>query len=221
MALATWWRGDALPHLPNLDTFTAGLTGDNCTLARLTGLTVEEIQTRRQAGHQPYLAYLGGVPVAYGWVATRRAGIGELGLEFNIPPLHRYLWDFITLPAWRGQGIYPHLLQAILRQEASHANFFWIIHAPENRPSGTGIFKAGFNPVGKLSIRRGGRPGLTPQGNGERALTGAALLGVPLCEQALSPCWHCGGAAYPAKPEAAACACHSSAPPADCLCVSG
>jgi ribosomal protein S18 acetylase RimI-like enzyme len=209
MALATWWPGDALPQLAPLTEFSAGPTGNEQLLAQLTGLTPAEIQHRQAAGHQPYLGYLAGEPVAYGWVATRQAGIGELGLSFNIPPLHRYLWDFATLPQWRGRGIYPHLLQTILRQEMNRINFFWIIYAPENHPSGSGIYKAGFTTVGQLSIHKTGGVGLTPLGERERALTGAALLAVPLRESGLSPCWYCGGAAYPASLAAAACICHS------------
>lgn len=225
MALATWWRGDPLPSLPTLKNFSVDTTDDLRTLARLTGLEPNELQGRMRAGHRPYLGYLAGMPVAYGWVATRRAEIGELGLDVSLPPLHRYLWDFATLSAWRGRGIYPHLLQAILRRELSQATYFWIIYAPENRASGSGIRKAGFSTVGLLSIHHTGHPGLTPQSDEQRARSGATLLGVPLRVAGLSPCWHCGGAAYPAQPSAMTCTCNAGRKPillprqASCLCV--
>lgn len=225
MVLATWWRSDPLPPLPKLDEFAVHPTADVRTLARLSGLAAEEIQTRLQAGHRPYLGYLAGAPVAYGWVATRRAAIGELGLDFPIPPSHRYLWDFATLPAWRGRGIYPQLLQTILRNEMRQAGYFWIIYAPENRASGAGIAKAGFSTVGLLSLQPTGRPGLTPQGDEQRARWGAALLDVPLLVEGLSPCWHCGGAAYPAPTNTTTCTCRAARKPlrlprqASCLCV--
>lgn len=225
MALATWQRGDPLPPLPKLDHFTTNETQDIHALARLTGLDTDEIRARLQAGHRPYLSYLAGAPVAYGWVATRRAAIGELGLDFPVPPFHRYLWDFATLPAWRGRGIYPHLLQAILQHQIRQAAYFWIIYAPENRASGAGIGKAGFATAGLLSIHRAGHAGLTPQGDEQRARAGADLLGVPLLVDGLSPCWHCGGAAYPAPPNATTCSCGSTPKPVilprqtSCLCV--
>ncbi len=192
MALATWWGGDTLPSLSPLAGFSAGPTHDEPTLARLNNLPPAEIRRRLRAGHQPYLAYLNETPVAYGWVATRQAEIGELQLNFTLPGIHRYLWDFATLPAWRGRGIYPHLLQAILTDESHQADHFWIIYAPENHPSGTGIHKAGLAPVGQLSFQRNGRAGLMALNRIDRASIGANLLGVPLLKRGLTPCWRCG-----------------------------
>ncbi|HUM69353.1 MAG TPA: hypothetical protein PLK31_10955, partial [Chloroflexota bacterium] len=207
MSLATWWRGDFLPALPPLNNFQVRKMQSEALLTGSCRLDGREIQRRLQQGHLPYVGLLGGVPVAYGWVATRRAAIGELGLDFRLPPLHRYLWDFATLPAYRGQGIYPHLLQGILLQELGVAHYFWIIRAPENGASGAGIHKAGFTAVGHLSLLANGRTALAVTADWERAAAGAALLGVPLVESSISPCWHCGGADYPAAAGAATCSC--------------
>jgi hypothetical protein len=160
---------------------------------RLNRLSLAEVRARRQGGHRPYRGLLQGTPVAYGWAATREASIGELGLTFRLPPGNRYLWDFATLPDFQGRGIYPRLLGAILAQESSSAERFWIIHAPENVPSGAGMHKAGLFPMGKLSFRLDGGVGLAPLGSPERAQAGALLLGVPLVEAVLAPCWCCGG----------------------------
>jgi hypothetical protein len=72
----------------------------------------------------------------------------------------------------------------------------WIIHAPENSPSGAGMTKAGLLPVGQLSFGSDGGVGLAPFEHLERAQAGAALLGIPLIESVLAPCWHCGGATH-------------------------
>jgi GNAT superfamily N-acetyltransferase len=207
MALATWWGGDPLPPLAPLAGFSAGPTRDEEILARLNNLPPAEVRRRLRAGHRPYLAYIEGTPVAYGWVATRQAEIGELGLNFKLPGTHRYLWDFATLPAWRGRGIYPHLLQAILTAERGQADHFWIIYAPENRPSGAGIHKAGLTPVAQLSFQKDGQAGLMPLDLKERAGAGANLLGVPLLEQGLTPCWRCGGTGRASEPAKLSCAC--------------
>lgn len=71
----------------------------------------------------------------------------------------------------------------------------------ENTPSGVGMSKAGLAPVGQLSFRVEGGVGLVPLGGTERAQAGANLLGVPLIEQVLAPCWSCGGATptYPSR----------------------
>jgi GNAT superfamily N-acetyltransferase len=193
MALATWWASDLLPHLPPLPGFEAKLFDDDVAVTQLNRLPLKEVRARRQAGHRPYVGFFEGTPVAYGWVATREASIGELGLSFQLPPGNRYLWDFATLPDWQGRGIYPRLLRAILEQELPEAGRFWIIHAPENLPSGAGMHKAGLFPIGQLSFRLDGGIGLAPLGSVERAQAGALLLGVPLVETVLAPCWCCGG----------------------------
>lgn len=192
MALATWWMGDPVVDLPQLADFAARPATDDVTLAALTSLPRAVVEHRRRAGHRPYVGYRGATAVTYGWVAARDASVGELGLTFALPPGERYLWDFATLPAWQGQGLYPRLLQAIVQAETTErAERFWIIHAPENLPSGTGMRKAGFEAVGQLSFRSDGRVGLLPLARRDRAQVGAALLGVPLFDDGLSPCWRC------------------------------
>lgn len=189
MALSTWWASDPLMDLTPLPSFQVQVETDDARLAAINRIDATEIMRRRQAGHRPYVGYLGGQPVTYGWVATREASIGELNLVFSIASDTRYLWDFATLPDWQGKGLYPRLLQAIVQAET--ADQFWIIHAPENLPSGAGMQKAGFQAVGQLSFQRDQRVGLVPFDLPERARIGAELLGVALIEDELSPCWRC------------------------------
>lgn len=189
MALATWWTSDPLIDLTPLSGFHVALAADDAQLAALNHIAVAEVEERRCAGHLPYVGYMDGTAVTYGWVATREASIGELNLVFPIATESRYLWDFATLPHWQGKGLYPRLLQAIVQVE--QAERFWIIHAPENLPSGAGIQKAGFQAVGQLSFQRDNSLGLIPFDLPERARIGAALLGVPVIESGLSPCWRC------------------------------
>lgn len=195
MAFATWWRGYPLPLLSPLSDFCATPTTDAGILAQLAHLSLAEVEQRLHQGHRPYVGWLEGQPVAYGWVATQQAHIGELDVTITLPPTERYLWDFATLPAWRGRGLYPRLLQAILRAEVAEAAHFWIIAAPENRASTAGIAKAGFTSIAHLSFQRMGEPGLIAIDGDERAAAAAALLQVPLLtadpQQALAPCWHC------------------------------
>ncbi|MFN8503392.1 GNAT family N-acetyltransferase [Kouleothrix sp.] len=198
MALATWWRCDTLPPLPPLAGFGAAVCDDAALLSRLNRITAGEVRARWRDGHRAYVAAQGGAPVAYGWVATRAAAIGELALKLALPVADRYLWDFATLPAWRGRGIYPRLLQAIMRSEAEAAERFWIIYAPENQPSGAGMRKAGFAPVAELSFDAGRQVRLAALGAPERARAAAALLGLALVGEPLAPCWCCQGGDEPA-----------------------
>jgi hypothetical protein len=196
MALATWWRGDTVPSLPLLPGFHVEASRDAQLIAHINQLAPNEVRQRMHTGHQPYLAYIEQALVGYGWMATQQASIGELGLHFTLPAAERYLWDFATLPEWQGYGIYPRLLQHILMQQSSTVERVWIIHAPENSPSGAGMTKAGLLPIGQLSFQSQGGAGLAPFEQLERAQAGAALLGIPLIESVLAPCWCCGGATH-------------------------
>jgi hypothetical protein len=98
-------------------------------------------------------------------------------------------------------------LQAIV--QAERAERFWIIHAPENLPSGAGMQKAGFQAVGQLSFQPDHTLRLIPFDQSERARVGAALLGVALIEDGLSPCWRCV--------DQIVCTCHHD--PAHCSCA--
>src|SRR5689334_21385040 len=196
MALAAWWRGDSVPTLSLLPGFRVEASRDAQLVADITRLALDEVRQRMYAGHQPYLAFVEQTPVGYGWMATQEASIGELGLQFALPATDRYLWDFATLAEWQGYGIYPRLLQHMLMQQSSTVERIWIIHAPENSPSGVGMAKAGLLPIGQLSFRSDGGVGLAPFESLERAQVGAALLGIPLIERVLAPCWCCGGATH-------------------------
>ena len=228
MALATWWQSDSLPSLPVVDGFHARVCDDDAPMAELNRIPIEEIRARRKAGHRPYVAYLDDAPVAYGWVATREASIGELELIIALPPRERYLWDFATLPAWQGRGFYPRLLQAIFHQEANEAERFWIIYAPENLPSGAGMRKAGFALAAELSFDADRQVRLAPLSAYERARAAAELLGIPLIDDPLAPCWSCqsaeaadtaSAACWPQSGEAAACNCAIERKPSAVLVV--
>jgi hypothetical protein len=189
MALATRWAIDPVVDLMPLPNFQVRLAEDNVLLAQINHIPIADVQARKRGGHRPYMGFIDKTAVTYGWVATREASIGELNLVFPIPVGDRYLWDFATVPEWQGMGLYPRLLQGIV--QAEHAERYWIIHAPENLPSGAGMQKAGFQAVGQLSFRQDGSVGLIPIELPERVQLGAKLLGVPLLEEELSPCWRC------------------------------
>jgi hypothetical protein len=196
MALWTGWPCDNLPQLRRPTQFTVGCDATVEELALLTSLSEHEINRRIQMGNVCYITSVGGAPVAYGWVATAGADIGELELLFRVDSGNSYLWDFQTLPEWRGRGFYPLLLQAILTSRGSDSQRFWIITAPENRASARGIEKAGFTLVAELAFTEHRRAGVVGgDSRDERALTGAKLLGLPLLQpseqRSVSPCWCC------------------------------
>ncbi|HEU5097403.1 MAG TPA: hypothetical protein VFU22_00045 [Roseiflexaceae bacterium] len=180
IVFSAWWSGDLKAELAQLSGFEAQLTTDYQLVAQMARLDLAEVEARVAGGHRPYIGRLSGAAVAYGWAGSNSASIGELGLEFAIPAGNCYLWDFATLLAWRGLGIYPRLLQAIMAREAAEADRFWIGHVRENSPSGHGVLKAGFQMAGATDCSAGRAITFTAAGASERAAACAALLGVGL-----------------------------------------
>ena len=217
MPLAARHRDDAVV-LP-MPALVVRRVTDAAAMAALQGRTVEEIDRRFGGGHRAWVALVGDAPAAWGWVATRVAEIGELPATFDIRDGERYLWNFVTLPAHRGRGIYPRLLDAIVRAESADAERFWVAYAPENHASGSGIRKAGFVDVAELSFDAEGRPALHDIVPGGATLA-APVLGLPVSADALAPCWRCiraGRVGMTCAPGRCACdyqrpeiACHAS-----------
>ncbi|HET8840079.1 MAG TPA: GNAT family N-acetyltransferase [Ktedonobacteraceae bacterium] len=182
MALGTWWTGDSLPNLPQLPAFSSGISTDLAFITSFTRLSARQVEARWHDGHHFYQAFLDETPVAYGWVATERGGVEEIQLAFRLPPRNRYLWDFQTLPPWRGLGIYPQFLQAILRAEQHLADCFWILYEPGNDVAARSISKAGFVFLGELVLVEERVSSIQLFQDDERAHIGAALLDLPIAQ---------------------------------------
>jgi hypothetical protein len=222
MSLLSFWIEDTFTSIPSLSGFSAGPALNWNELAEINHLSPAEVIDRRNDGHCPYVARMYGQPVACGWLASTKVSIGELDINVELPSDDRYLWDFATLPDWQGRGLYPRLLQSILEQEIQNAKRFWIIHAPENLPSGAGMSKAGFEFVGQLSFTVDGKVGLAPYADSaERARIGADLLQVPIIKSVLAPCWNCGGmiSKHPDKADADSCWPPKRSNGSGCCCV--
>lgn len=179
MPFATWWRGDPLPELPAVPSLSVGRVTRWDEARRVTGLTEDRVVRRFEEGHRVYVAFLADEPVAYGWAAKVAGGIDELDFSFVLPPGTCYLWDFVTRPAWRGRGIYPRLLQEILRAEDA-VNRFWIGYEAHNAASARGIAKAGFEVVGDLDVVDGRVTSFLVLADGERAQAAGELFDLPL-----------------------------------------
>ena len=190
MPFAARHRNDPTPELEPLPGLVVRREEDAAVMAALQGRTGAEMTRRFEAGHRAYVAWRDSAPAAWGWVATRTADIGELGSSFAIPAGERYLWNFVTLAAHRGLGIYPRLLEAIVRAEAREAERFWIAYAPENHASGAGIRKAGFVPLAELSFDAAGRAALRALLPGG-ARAASRVLGLPEAQEPLAQCWRC------------------------------
>jgi GNAT superfamily N-acetyltransferase len=216
MPFATRHRDDLMPMLPPLPGLTITRERRASAMAALQGRAPELMQARFAAGHRAYVARLNGQAAAWGWVAVRSADIGEMGTTFTIPSGERYLWNFVTAESHRGLGIYPRLLQAIVRAESVEAERFWIAYAPENHASGSGIRKAGFLATAELSFDSTGRPAIRAVVPGGGAAA-SRLLGIREADEALTPCWRCVRAGRPGMSCAeGSCRCDYQRPESGC-----
>jgi GNAT superfamily N-acetyltransferase len=128
---------------------------------------------RFDSGRHCYIGRIDGTLVTYGWVTFDEEDIGELGLSIRLKAGEAYIWNCATLPAHRGQRLYPALLSHIIRElHLQGLHRVWIGTDADNLPSQSGIALAGFQPVGDVVIRRGptmlrtwlrGRPGVPEQ----------------------------------------------------------
>ncbi len=192
MAIATFWKEDQLPILKEAEAVKARKTFEIPLLVCITGQTETEIERRFQTQNDAWILEYQQVPVAFGWVARSAAPIGELGQHVTVPEGQVYLWNFRTLPAWRGKGFYPLLLQAIMRQEiAGGTEKLWILTAPENIPSFKGVQKAGFSLVGELAYNEQNSVVLVPEEESDRVDAAAHFLNMPQVHTAVKPCWCC------------------------------
>ncbi len=179
-----WWRGDALPDNLGSADLTIQLDPPAPDIQQLTGLSDAALAERREHGNRAVIGHIGGEAVASGWSCAGRVEIGELGLDFQLPPGNRYVWDFVTLPEWRGRGIYPALIRAFLDAE-TEVERFWVGHDLDNSASGRGIIKAGFRAVGEVYAVEGAGPIFVADGIAAgRAVEAAELLGIPLLREA-------------------------------------
>lgn len=92
-----------------------------------------------------------GEVVSFGWVAYRDRAIGPIKLRDAIGRV--FLYNFHTLQAYRGRGLYPTLLLAmrhVLGRE--RATEFIIDVAASNSSSVKGIEKAGFAHIAAVDL---------------------------------------------------------------------
>ena len=215
MPLALRSSDDQPAPMPELPGLVVSRTVDANLMARLQQKPTSDMVRRLDDGHRAYVAFLNDEPSAFGWVATRTADIGEVGASLALATGERYLWNFVTLPSHRGLGIYPRLLDAIVRAESPEAERFWIAYAPENHASGAGINKAGFRNVAELSFDRGGRAGIRGLVEGGGAVA-TRVLALPEVEEELSKCWRCARAGRSMSCAEGQCRCDYQVPKSGC-----
>jgi ribosomal protein S18 acetylase RimI-like enzyme len=125
-------------------------------LAAAMGLPSAADATRRFTGRRCcYAAWDGERIAAYGWASRGYECVGELERAFHMAPDEAYIWDCVTLPEYRGRGLYSALLAYMLAElRDTGARRTWIGASLDNQPSIKGFINAGFRPAIKLIYGR-------------------------------------------------------------------
>lgn len=79
-------------------------------------------ERRWSRGHVCYLAAAGGKPVAYLWIAFDGWRAVDAEDAHPLPESAVFLYDAVTMAAWRGKSIYPNLICAAAMDRAPNAN---------------------------------------------------------------------------------------------------
>jgi len=114
-----------------------------------------DVLKRFENGSRCYVARVDGRLAAYAWVSFGEEFVGELNLRLRLLPDEAYIWNCVTLPAFRRNQLYSALLVHIVA-ELRQAGFsrVWIGADLENIVSQRGIARAGFTCVADLFIAR-------------------------------------------------------------------
>ena len=114
-----------------------------------------EVLKRFESGRRCYTAWAGDQLAAYGWVSFDEEHIAELNLRLRLLPGEAYIWNCVTLPAYRQNYLYSGLLVYILKElRSGNLCRAWIGADLDNVASQRGIARAGFKPVADLIIAR-------------------------------------------------------------------
>jgi ribosomal protein S18 acetylase RimI-like enzyme len=157
----TLWATDAAiaPHpQPSHTAVVFGAAGPDAAapLAAAMGLpnSAEAVQ-RFTGGRRCYVAWDGDRIVAYGWASQGSECVGELERAFHMAPDEAYIWDCVTLPEYRGRGLYSGLLAHMLAElRDAGVRRIWIGASLDNHASIKGFMRAGFRPAIRLVYGR-------------------------------------------------------------------
>ena len=113
----------------------------------------ESATKRLRSGRHCYAALVDDQLAAYGWVSFEHEDIGELNLRVKLLAGEAYIWDCVTLPAYREKHLYSALLTYILGELRSQGLCrAWIGADLDNIASQKGMARAGFHHVADLVI---------------------------------------------------------------------
>ncbi len=136
------------------------------------------VETRLARGCRCFVIVQRGELAAYGWLSTGPEWIGELDLEITPGAGEAYVWNCVTLPTHRRQGLFRALLAGInvlARREGLKRLWIGSVAIPAERAVGP----SGFRPALMFESRRAAGLHLVrtrPAGDGHLAADGMRVL---------------------------------------------
>jgi len=124
-------------------------------LVEAMGVEGDRVGPRFARGCRCFAALHHGKLAAYGWLSIHPEWIGELSLEVSPAAGEAYVWNCVTLPAYRRQGRYRALLEGIVARARSEGlTRLWIGSIDD--PAEKADADAGFMPVLVFTVMRVG-----------------------------------------------------------------
>ena len=111
----------------------------------------ELVAARLARGCRCFALHVQGRLAGYGWLSAGPEWMGELSLEIRPAPGEAYVWNCVTLPEHRRQGLFRALLLGILRVAAREGTRrLWL--GSIDRLGESAVAGAGFSPVLRLNV---------------------------------------------------------------------
>lgn len=104
-------------------------------------------EQRLALGDLCWLAFVGGTLAHQTWTSSTRAFIPQVGYERRLAPDEVYFYDCVTVPSFRGRGLYPAAVSLAARRHLPLARTRAVLGIlRHNEPSLRGAAKVGFVP---------------------------------------------------------------------------
>ncbi len=110
----------------------------------------------KEPSGEGYMAFYGEKIAGYAWITYKEFYMDELNYAYPLREDEFFIYDCFVSPEFRGRGIYPAMLQAILRDYRVEGAYrrACIGVSSANRGSRRGVIKAGFREYSRITYRR-------------------------------------------------------------------